>query len=112
MCLVLAQQQRIRMEMVQRLPEGVLAPTLKKDGRRCCFDCAAAETVERVVGLPSFVAARIAVGNDRQSQYRLPGVPMGLVMAGLVRPSAPGDLHDQHRWLERNNWFEVEECDG
>jgi len=100
------------METVQRLPRGVFAPTLKKDGQRCCFDCAAAETVQLVLGVPSFVAARIAVGNDRQEQYRLPGVVMGLVQAGLVRPSAPGDLENQHQWLERNEWFGVKECEG
>jgi hypothetical protein len=57
----------------------------------------------------SFVAARIAVGNERQEQYRLPGVPMGLVAAGYVRPSAPGDFERQLRWLDEHHWWGIRE---
>jgi hypothetical protein len=46
--------------------------------------------------------ARLAVGNDRMEQYRLPGVPMGLVQQRLVRPSEDGDFEDQLAWLERS----------
>ena len=88
----------IRREMIQPLPEGAWAP-LDMDGDKCCFDCQAAHTLMKVVGL-NFEQARIAVGNDRQEQYRLPGAPLGLVASGLVRPSKPGDLDRQHAWLE------------
>lgn len=99
------------MELVQRLPEGACAPraTPTEDvpyTGPCCFDCGAADTVLRMIpSTPGFVAARIAVGNDRQEQYRLPGVPMGLVKQGLVKPSKPGDLEKHYKWLEKNNWF-------
>lgn len=110
-CLPLAQAGRIRMETVQRLPEGATAPRAvpTKDvpyTGPCCLDCGAADTVLRLIpSTPGFVAARIAVGTDRQEQYRLPGAPMGLVKQGLVRPSKPGDLEKQHKWLGKNDWF-------
>jgi len=112
-CLALAQAGRLRMEVVQRLPEGAFAPRAVPTKEvpyagPCCRDCGAADALLRVIPTtPGFVAARVAVGNDRQEQYRLPGVPMGLVKVGLVAPSKPGDLEDQHRWLEKNNWFET-----
>jgi hypothetical protein len=52
-----------------------------------------------------FLMARIAVGNDRQEQYRLPGAPMGLVKAGFVKASKKGDLQAQWDWMDRNDWF-------
>lgn len=109
-CLLYAKGGRIRMETVQRLPEGAWAPraAVGKFKGKCCFDCQAADNLLKVGGAPSFLAARIAVGNDRQEQYRLPGAPMGLVLQGIVRPSKPGDLEDQHRWLDDNNWFGME----
>ena len=50
----------------------------------------------------SWVMARVAVGNDRLEQYRLPGVPMGLAHPSfnLVRTSMPGDLQEIHAWLD------------
>lgn len=135
-CLRLAREGSIDSEMVQRLPEGVWAPTLKSyraarctvheecaadpemgracalaDGRRCCRDCAAAELVILLAGAPGFIAARIAVGSDRREQYRLPGMNMGLVAAGLMLPSAPGDFEDQLRWLDGQDWFEAVDLD-
>jgi hypothetical protein len=56
----------------------------------------------------AFEMARIAVGNERQEQYRLPGVPMGLVKDGLVRASKVGDLKAQHAWLDRMRWFDLD----
>ena len=51
--------------------------------------------------------ARIAVANDRQEQLRLPGMPIGLVASGLVRPSMPGDMEKHHAWLkEAGIWDE------
>lgn len=112
-CLPLAQAGEIRMETIQRLPEGAWAPLSKKyKGRHICHDCASAEMMVQLVektGCPTFLMARIAVGNERQEQYRLPGIPMGLVMAGYVRPSEPGDLEEQHKWLNEKNWFDLEE---
>lgn len=101
-CLPLAQEGDIRWEMVQPLPSGAYAPLAKvPGGKPCCWDCAAADTLLRLRRAPNFLAARIAVGNDRQEQYRLPGAPMGLVQEGVVRASAPGDLERHHAWLER-----------
>jgi hypothetical protein len=53
--------------------------------------------------------ARIAVGNDRQEQYRLPGVPLGLVAQHYVRPSKAGDLKRHHAWLDAHRWFGLRE---
>lgn len=109
-CLALAQAGGLRMEAVQRLPQGAFAPLARDGSGKQCFDCAAAETVQRAVpGRMGWPECRIAVANDRQEQYRLPGAPMGLVQAGYMRPSEPGDLEDQHRWLTANNWFDAPE---
>lgn len=111
-CLPLAQAGRFCLETVQRLPQGAWAPRAVPTPEvpyagPCCLDCGAADTVLRLIpSTPGFVAARIAVGADRQEQYRLPGVLMGLVKQGLMRPSKPGDMEEHHRWLEKNNWFE------
>jgi len=43
--------------------------------------------------------ARTAAGADRSDPYRLPGLPKGLVHAGLVRPGKPEDFDDQLRWM-------------
>ncbi len=109
-CKALAEAGKIRPEMVQRLPEGAAAPmaTPGEDEYRgkCCFDCASADGLLRAQqGVPGFIAARIAVGNDRQHQCRLPGVPMGLVAQGLVRPSKRGDLEKHYEWLDKHDWF-------
>lgn len=98
----------IRREAVQRLPKGAWAP-LGPDKRPTCHDCAAAGTVLRVGLAPNWNAARICVANERQEQYRLPGVPMGLVMQGLVRPSEPGDFADQLAWLNTQAFWTAEE---
>lgn len=110
-CLPLAGFGQIRAETVQRLPRRPFAP-LGPDNKPCCFDCQAADNLLRVArAVPDFLAARIAVGNDRQEQYRLPGAKMGLVLAGIARPSSPGDFEDQLRWLDKNNWFEMKAAD-
>jgi hypothetical protein len=106
-CIALAREGRIRTETIQRPPRGAFAPLARDGSGPCCLDCASADGLARFQGL-SFVAARIAVGNERQEQYRLPGVPMGLVAAGMVRASARGDFEDQLAWLDRNEWFGVE----
>ena len=82
--------------------------------QRQCFDCQSADTLLKmgiiqggVKDDTAFEMARIAVGNDRQEQYRLPGVPMGLVLERLVRPSAPGDFENQLAWLKTQDWYEA-----
>lgn len=111
-CLELAQAGRIRAETIQRLPLNVAAQPLAQDGSgKCCYDCASADALMRVSGGLTFPMARIAVGNDRQDQYRLPGFPGGTVQMKITRPSKDGDLADQHAWLDANNWFELEDED-
>ena len=84
-CLALALAGKIRLETVQRLPEGAFAPLARDRTGKCCRDCGAADALlSAQPSVPGFVAARIAVGNDRQAQYRLPNVPLGLVKAGLM----------------------------
>jgi len=106
-CLALAKELRIRTETVQPIPEGAGPRGL--DGQRCCFDCQAADNLVKLGMVPDFEMARIAVGNDRQEQYRLPGVPLGLVQRNLMRPSKDGDLDRQHAWLDAWDWFGIEE---
>ncbi len=107
-CLPLAKKHDIRAETLQPLPAQ--APPLGMDGKPCCFDCQAADNLMKTArSVNSFIAARIAVGNTRQEQYRLPGIPLGLVQAGLVRPSVQGDLEKHYEWLEENRWFGIED---
>lgn len=107
-CLALAKKGKIRIEMVQPLPEGALAP-MGFNQKKCCYDCQAADNLTRDPAIPGFEAARICIGNDRQAQYRLPEVPLGLVKDGRMRPSKRGDLEKHHAWLRENNWFGCEE---
>lgn len=107
-CLELAKEKALRIEAVQRLPIGAAAPLSRFARRKVCQDCASAEAMTGTMGM-TFEMARIAVANDRQEQYRLPGAPMGLVKSGRVRPSKPGDLEDQLRWLDSMNWFGLKE---
>ena len=48
----------------------------------------------------SWGQARVAVANDRSEQYRLPGAPIGLVQANLMKPSEDGDFEEQLEWLD------------
>lgn len=108
-CLKLARENALPVEAVQRLPEGAFAPLARDKSGKCCRDCGAADSVLRMVSsVPGFAAARVVVANARREQYRMPGLPMGLVQVGLVAPSAPGDLEDQLAWLDKNNWFSLE----
>jgi hypothetical protein len=109
-CLRLAIAGGIDVETVQRLPAAIGAAPLARDGSgKCCYDCASADVLMRWPGGMDFRMARIAVSNERQEHYRLPGARIGLVAMGLARPSAKGDLEDQHRWLDRFNWFGIGE---
>lgn len=107
-CLALALAGEIRMETVQPLPEGALAPLASDGSGKCCPDCAAADTLLRMKAAPGFTAARVSVGNDRQEALRLPMVPLGLVRAGIMRPSKSGDLEIHWAWLNAHEWFEPE----
>jgi hypothetical protein len=121
-CMWALANRHIRAEAVRPLPPGALAPLEKRPkGKPCCHDCAAADNLMQVFlvrrdplvvqavcrALPdiedpeaerSWGMMRTAVGNDRQEQLRLPGMPMGLVLLGYVRSSEAGDLDFQHRW--------------
>ncbi len=104
-CLLLAREKKLRVEAVQRMPAGAMAP-LDLTNNPCCYDCASADTVLRTARtVPGFVAARIAVANCRAESLRLPGIPIGLVLTGHVRASQRGDLEAHHAWLEKNAWF-------
>ncbi len=86
-------------EMVQPLGER---PALARDKSGvCCSDCRAADALMRYAGI-DFDMARIAVGNDRMEQNRLPGAPIGLVGAGFMKPSEPGALDRHLAWLRKH----------
>lgn len=111
-CLELAQKRYIRTETVMPLPPGAMAPMpVDRDCgyRKHCFDCASAETLVRRGVVPEFGMARIAVGNCRQEQLRLPGVPLGLVQTGHVRPSEEGDLEKHHAWMDLTGISKIDE---
>jgi hypothetical protein len=116
-------------EMVMPLPPGALAPLSRMTNEPCCYDCAAAEGLWRAVfsgpnkygeiaNAPRydqtwFHMARVAVGNDRCDQERLPGIPKGLAYYGLIAPSQPGDWEAHMDWLRANGvrtpWDEDED---
>ena len=113
-CLDLYKREKIRGETVMPMPEGAFAPMEMYEPKKCCRDCAAADTLIRI-GLigkaardddsdreTAFIMARIAVGNDRQEQLRMPGMPLGLVGQGLVAPCVDGDFDRHHTWLKRH----------
>ena len=53
---------------------------------------------------------RVAVGNDRRDQYRMPGLPMGLVYLGYVSASVEDDLDRHHEWMDEHGlWPEEDE---
>lgn len=99
LCVELLTQGRIRRETVMPVPVGAMAPRSRYRGCAICVDCAAAEGLMPQVG--TFEMARIATGNCRQESLRLPGLAMGLVMAGYMRASQEGDFDRHHAWLDR-----------
>lgn len=101
MCMRARERYLIREEQIQRLPQGAWAPLSRTSHEKCCFDCAAADTLVRLHQILDWEQARTAVGNERSEQYRAPGMPMGLVALGYVRPSRPGDLEEQMEWIEK-----------
>lgn len=114
-CLDLYERERIRGETVMPLPQGAFAPMEMYRPVKCCRDCASADTLIRIKLIghgsdrdtdadreTSFIMARIVVGNDRQEQLRMPGIPMGMVGEGLVAPCEPGDFEKHHAWLDKH----------
>ena len=100
-CLRLWLEDKIDREMVMPLDGRPAMDPLAFDGSgKCCQDCASADTLTRLC--PGFRAARIAVGNDRREQLRMPGMPMGLVKSGHMRSNDPGDFALHLAWLEEN----------
>src|SRR5262245_48632874 len=77
-CLAMFRAGTLRRETVQRLAVGAFAPLARDGTGPCCFDCASADTLMAIQKTLSFTAARVATGNCRQEQYRLPGVETGL----------------------------------
>jgi hypothetical protein len=89
-CLELAQTHQIRVETLQRLPEGAFAPLAKmKYKGPICFDCRAAEFLwQHELPSMTFLDCRIVIGNERQEQYRK-----------VMHPSVEGDFEDQIKWI-------------
>ena len=103
-CLGLAKERRIRVETVQRMPEGAFAPLGKYHRMKICCDCNSAEMLLQFKIVGDFLSGRIAVGNDRQEHYRLPQFPVGLIRDGYVRDNV-GTFEEQIAWLDEKNWF-------
>lgn len=101
-CFAFYEQGRIPGEMVMPVLPGAMAPLARDGSGKCCQDCASADgMVPRLV--PEFSMARIVVGNERREQLRMPGLMMGMVKAGWVRPSKPGDFERHIEWLAEHN---------
>lgn len=107
-CLPLAVRGVIRAEMVQRLPVKGFAPLSKRTRTSCCFDCAKAEGLMSSYPGLDFTMLRIAVGNERQDNLRLPGYPSPL---GII-PNVKGDFDDHLKWLDRHSWFGTKEVES
>lgn len=87
-------------EMVMPLPAAGFAPRARDGSGPCCFDCASADGLASSGMGMTFEMARLAVGNDREISYRLPGIEMGLVRMGRMRP--PHDTLEEHLvWVDR-----------
>lgn len=99
LCLKLFEDNKLRLETIQRLPKGALAP-LDSDGNKICWDCNTAFTLCKLGNGTFEQHNRIAVANDRQEQYRAPGSPIGLAQKQMLMKNEEGDLEDQHRWLD------------
>jgi hypothetical protein len=91
---------KIRREMVMGVPDKA-PPTSRYGGTDICRDCAAAEALMGVAH-PDFAASRVATGTCRQESLRLPGAPIGLIQAGYMRASEPGDFDAHHDWLDEH----------
>lgn len=99
-CLNLAESGQIRRETVMPLPQ--FGP-VNRDNQKCCFDCQSAENLVKYGMVPTFLHARIAVGNERQETLRMPiGMAelMGMCSRGLVRSANETQLDHHQEWLD------------
>lgn len=99
-CRNLAGIGEIRRETVMPLPQ--FGP-VNRDNQKCCFDCQSAENLVKYGMVPTFLHARIAVGNERQETLRMPvGMAelMGLCSHGLVRSANETQLDRHLDWLD------------
>lgn len=98
-CLTLLSARYIEREMVMPVPK--FGPR-SLSGHSVCFDCESAEGLLRFGVVPEFTMARLAVGNERCEQLRLPegaACVMGLAARGLVKISDNSQLVPHHEWL-------------
>lgn len=110
-CLGMAWEGELWPEMVMPVPAET--PPLSRDGfnRACCHDCASADGLVAVTkDMLDFTMARVAVGNERLEQLRMPEdmrPHMGLAKDRLVRLSVGNDaLEKHHAWLdEKVPWW-------
>lgn len=87
----------LRRETILPVAPGARAPLSHLKGLgSICFDCQAAETLQRMQGL-TWEQARIATANCRQEKLRLPGAPIGLPH---MLHAQDGDLEKLHDWQD------------
>ncbi len=103
-CLQLARDRKIRSETIMPLKGGAMDPLARDGSGKCCQDCGSADALLHLC--PGFVAARIAVGNDRQGSLRLPGAPLGLIQTHHMQATAVRDdgvlpVIAHHAWLDK-----------
>ena len=100
-CLPMAWEGTIRIEALQPLPEGAMAPHAQDGSGPCCQHCGAADALTRGTIL-NFEQARVAVANDFQEKIRLPPKMRDVMGLGpRVRVSKePDALAQHHRWLD------------
>ena len=109
-CLNLAETGQIRRETVMPLPQ--FGP-VNFDNQKCCFDCQSAENLVKYGMVPTFLHARIAVGNERQETLRMPiGMAelMGICSRGLLWPANETQLDHHLEWLDAVFPLVVEEA--
>jgi len=99
-CHALYEQGKLRGETVMPLPEGAFAPRGWHREPQC-LDCAVAELAIKLghFGRDMFVAARVAVANERQERFRLPGVMMGVYWRHM---NAYVPLAQHQAWCEKH----------
>lgn len=101
-CLKMAQEGKIRPETIMPLPHGAFAGLARDGSGKCCFDCSSAETLMSMSCL-TFYHCRVAVGNDRQENLRLPdGIRQkyGLVGKGIVRTATTFSSYIRRGWTK------------
>lgn len=100
-CLELAEGGNIQARAVMPLPK--FPARLKTDGRKCCRDCQATETSQRLGNHPTFASARLTVANERCEGLVMPPGMMeyyGMCAMGFLEPCSFSDLESHTLWLE------------